>query len=299
MGFSETAAPFFSVVVPTYNRPRGLSACLAALAGQDYPRGRYEVIVVDDGSPTPPAGSHPGPEVVRFLRQPHAGPAAARNHGAAEAGGDFLAFVDDDCVPEQGWLRALAEQLAGTTGLTAGGRTLNGLDRNPHSRTSQILSEVLLDSHRDTEGAPLFLCANNLAVPAREFRAAGGFATGFLHPGGEDWEFCERWRVRGGRLILAPQAVVRHLHEMNFRDFCRQHFHYGRGAFLLRLRRAKRLGQHVRLEPASFYTRLLARTLSQPGGHRFSGTALVATSQAATAAGFLWEALSGTGAGDS
>jgi hypothetical protein len=86
---------------------------------------------------------------------------------------------------------------------------------------------------------------------------------------------------------------------MNLRDFCRQHFHYGRGAFLLRLRRAKRLGQHVRLEPASFYTRLLARTLSQPGGRRFSGAVLVAASQAATAAGFLWEALSGTGAGDS
>ena len=45
----ETPARF-SVVVPTYNRPARLAACLAAVAALDYPRDAFEVVVVDDGS---------------------------------------------------------------------------------------------------------------------------------------------------------------------------------------------------------------------------------------------------------
>ncbi len=44
--------PSFSIVIATHNRPRQLAECLAALASLDYPRDRFEVIVVDDGSPT-------------------------------------------------------------------------------------------------------------------------------------------------------------------------------------------------------------------------------------------------------
>lgn len=47
------AAPSISVIIPTFNRPDKLSACLGALAKLDYPRNRFEVVVVDDGSPTP------------------------------------------------------------------------------------------------------------------------------------------------------------------------------------------------------------------------------------------------------
>ncbi len=46
--------PFFSIIVPTYNRLRQLSACVQSLTCLDYPRDRFEVIVVDDGSKTPP-----------------------------------------------------------------------------------------------------------------------------------------------------------------------------------------------------------------------------------------------------
>ncbi len=44
---------FFPVVVATHARPRQVTTCLAALAGLDYPRARFEVVVVDDGGPTP------------------------------------------------------------------------------------------------------------------------------------------------------------------------------------------------------------------------------------------------------
>jgi cellulose synthase/poly-beta-1,6-N-acetylglucosamine synthase-like glycosyltransferase len=52
-GTTSHDPPFISVIVPTYARPRHLTRCLEALVRQDYPTGRVEVIVVDDGGPTP------------------------------------------------------------------------------------------------------------------------------------------------------------------------------------------------------------------------------------------------------
>ena len=49
-----TSLPFVSVVIPTYRRPQRLASCLEALARQDYPADRFEVVAVDDGSPEPP-----------------------------------------------------------------------------------------------------------------------------------------------------------------------------------------------------------------------------------------------------
>ncbi len=47
---SPIMQPEFSIIVPTFNRPTQLAACLTALARLDYPRDRFEVVVVDDGS---------------------------------------------------------------------------------------------------------------------------------------------------------------------------------------------------------------------------------------------------------
>src|SRR5262245_35313420 len=98
----EQSRPFISVIIPTYERVGQLSVCLGALVAQDYPRDHFEVLVVDDGSATSPeAGVDAFRDRlnVQFLTQRHAGPATARNFGAAHAKGDFLAFTDDDCVP--------------------------------------------------------------------------------------------------------------------------------------------------------------------------------------------------------
>src|SRR5262245_37328532 len=96
------AQTVFSIVVPTYQRPDQLTMCLQSLTFLDYPRSNFEVIVVDDGSEMPPetvvAAFHDRLDVT-LLTQPHAGPAQARNTGAAHAKGAFLVFTDDDCTP--------------------------------------------------------------------------------------------------------------------------------------------------------------------------------------------------------
>ena len=74
--------PRFSIVVPTYERPAQLAACLAALRALERPGGSIEIVVVNDGGtalgPLDAGGPDPG-LAIRVLDQPNAGPAAARN----------------------------------------------------------------------------------------------------------------------------------------------------------------------------------------------------------------------------
>jgi len=163
-----------------------------------------EVVVVDDGSPAPLA------EIVdpfqkqlnvKLVVQRQAGPAAARNAGAAHAHGQFLAFTDDDCAPESGWLNHLAKGLRQNPAAAVGGRTLNALDDNVYSAASQWLIDYMYDYYNAAQPAPKFFTSNNLALPAAAFRELGGFDTSFPLAAGEDRELCDRWRFRGGELL--------------------------------------------------------------------------------------------------
>lgn len=88
-----------SVVIPTYNDAALLRAGLVSVLEQS--RAPREIIVVDDGSTLESARdaladlARDFPE-VRMLRQANAGPSAARNHGIAQASGDWLTFLDAD-----------------------------------------------------------------------------------------------------------------------------------------------------------------------------------------------------------
>ena len=194
--------PVFSIIIPTYDRPAQLANCLKALARLDYPHDRFEVLVVDDGSKTPPealATSFRERLDVRLLIQAHAGPAAARNTGAAQAKGRFLAFTDDDCMPAPDWLQTLAARFASTPDQIIGGRTLNARSDNLYSTTSQTIIEVVYAYYNTDPNQASFFASNNLAVPADRFRAISGFDATFTTS--EDRELCDRWLHHSYRMM--------------------------------------------------------------------------------------------------
>ncbi len=254
--------PDFSVVVPTHRRPEALRDCLAALARLDGPS--YEVLVVDDGSTSAPedvVAPFRGRLALTVLRQPHAGPAAARNAGILVARGRWIAFTDDDCTPEPGWLAGFAERLTDVPDHGVGGRTVNHFDASTFCTAQQLLVGYVSRVPRRGAGRPSFFPSNNVAFPADALRALRGFDESFPFAAGEDRDLCDRWIASGRRLAEAPQAVVRHGHALGLGDFCRLHHRYGRGARHFHRKVAQRAGTRVRLEPASFYAGLLLAPL--------------------------------------
>jgi GT2 family glycosyltransferase len=289
------SVPFFSVIVPTHSRPERLATCLDGLGRLSYPPERFEVIVVDDGSEREPQVEEAGSLRLRVVRQEHAGPAAARNRGAAQADGDHLAFLDDDCVPHAGWLTAFADRFSKLRDPVLGGSTVNGLPDNAFSTASQLLVSYLYAYHRRGETSqPPFFTSNNLALTAASFRRLGGFSTKFRLAAGEDRELCARAVDAGLLLEYVPDAIVAHSHPLGLRSFSRQHFDYGRGAFdFHRQRNEDRLGAGLRPEPARFYFGLVSYPFATARRRsRLVLGALLALSQVATATGFLREALS-------
>ncbi len=291
--------PFFSVVIPTHGRANQLTHCLEGLASLEYPRDRYEVIIVDDGSETPLDSA-----VVLFeerlnltlLRTPaNVGPAAARNRGGAQSKGDFLAFTDSDCAPAADWLQRLAERFAATPECAIGGLIINALEENVYSVASQLLITYLYSYYNADPDHAQFFTSCNLALPAELFRRTNGFDDSFPLAAAEDRDLCDRWLSHGYGMILAPEAIVYHAHPLTFRTFWRQHFNYGRGAFHFHRMRAARGREQVRLEPLRFYLRLLKYPFMEPPGipaPLISG--LMFCSQVANAAGFFWAKLNRT-----
>jgi cellulose synthase/poly-beta-1,6-N-acetylglucosamine synthase-like glycosyltransferase len=89
--------PMFSVVIPTFNRADLIEQALQSVFGQRFTS--YEVIVVDDGSTDSTVRLlRPLEPRLRIFTQPNRGPGAARNLGAAQAHGPYLAFLDSDDI---------------------------------------------------------------------------------------------------------------------------------------------------------------------------------------------------------
>lgn len=289
----EDKQPFFSIIVPTFNRPLPLTRCLQSLERLDYPRDRFEVIVVDDGNEVPAkvvVSPFRNRLNVTLIAQPHSGPAIARNKGATHAKGEFLAFTDDDCTPAPKWLKSLALRFNGTPDAMIGGRTLNVFLQNPYSTASDLLIRYLYSYYNVNPDQAHFFASNNLALSRDSFQSIGGFNTLFPYAAAEDREFCERWLRHGFRMTYAPEALIYHAHRLTLHSFFRQQFNYGRGAFHFHQLRARRRLDHFRLEPLFFYVNLLRYPLAEiQGRKKYLIWALIVLSQKTNAAGFLWE----------
>ncbi|CAN5693960.1 glycosyltransferase [soil metagenome] len=100
--------PLFSVVVPTHNRAHLVGRAIASICAQSV--SSFELIIVDDGSTdaTRHVVEGAADPRLRYVFQGNAGAAAARNHGARVAKGEYLTFLDSDDEALPGWLEAFA-----------------------------------------------------------------------------------------------------------------------------------------------------------------------------------------------
>lgn len=281
----------FSIVIPTFKRPDRLLRCITSIDSLDYPHEQFEVIVVDDGSPQPIQPLLQGLQ-TRFAMKcycvQHGGPAVARNVGARNAAGKFLAFLDDDCVPVRSWLKTMDMHFCADPSLLLAGRVLNGLQGNIYSDASQHLIDYLMAYFNADTATARFVTANNMGISREAFLRVRGFDVNFQGAGGEDREFGDRWQQLGFQLAQCHDVQVVHYHLLSFSGFIRQHFHYGRGAATYHKLRSG----GISIEPFRFYRNLVLYPFTQPNlRRRMALASLMLLSQMANAAGFFYEKL--------
>jgi glycosyltransferase involved in cell wall biosynthesis len=190
--------PVISVIIPAYNEQDFIESTLLSLRNSDYPKEKFEIIVVDNGSTdqtTEIAKQHT--DVLLHLPDGNVG--AVRNHGAKKAAGDFIAFLDADCEVSQDWLANLELLLTETKDTAFGGTC-----RSPKN-SSWIERYWLLGNGQKKQKDLVGAC---IGISKPDFFLIGGFREDLTS--GEDTDLSNRLRSMNISVIVNKNLTVQH-----------------------------------------------------------------------------------------
>jgi GT2 family glycosyltransferase len=188
-----------SVVIPTCQRPELLARCLDCLrpGAQELEFDKYEVVVSDDGRNTVEEMLSARYPWVQWIAGPRRGPAANRNCGANRAIGEWIAYVDDDCIPNRSWLAAYVSAI-----------TPNCVVYEGKTTCAAGITSPLMCAPVNLTGGYLWSC--NFMILKSAFEELGGFDERFPYAGMEDIDLRERLKLDGIQFRFVSDAEVDH-----------------------------------------------------------------------------------------
>lgn len=211
---------FLSVIIPTCNRNDLLRKCLDNLipVAQTIDSAKYEIIVSDDSKINNEVealkAKYP---FVQFINGPKKGPASNRNNGAKLAKGDWLVFIDDDCIPDSQILNNYYKEIV---------------------KGEYDAFEGYIDSDRPQERfdeqSPINLTGGcfwscNIAVNKTIYFSIDGFDEGFPFPALEDTDFYQRLKLVAKTTFLENTKVIHPWRRVkkwsNYRKWIKCHEH--------------------------------------------------------------------------
>ena len=217
-----------SIIVCTYNRAGILQEVIKRLRGQNYPAEAFEILVIDNNSTDETKQivkkiiSEPEP-LLRYEKEERRGITYARNRGAQVARFPYLAYLDDDCIVEAGWLSNLVSgfDLDEKVSIVAGRITVDYSNQKiPHwigEKSERWLGKYdfpgteprILDN-------PLYVCEGNMAIKHNAWEDSGGFLgmDQFSSPHVAAQEIVyllDEVKKRGGKVAFVPKASANHL----------------------------------------------------------------------------------------
>jgi glucosyl-dolichyl phosphate glucuronosyltransferase len=218
-----------TVCICTHDRPGYLSDCLDGLRRQTVGDGRFDILVVDSAStgdiPAQVEQLVQGLRNARLLRIEQPGVSVARNAGAQEAAGDYIAYIDDDAIPACDWIERIVQSISETDPPPAliGGRILPHWEAPlpfwwpPSLRGSLSIIELEGQGEYRSAALPRGLepYGANMVIHVPSLRAIGGFGTQSGRIGEallSDEEVQLAWRLRdaGHSARYDSRIVARH-----------------------------------------------------------------------------------------
>jgi glycosyltransferase involved in cell wall biosynthesis len=191
-----------SVIVPTYNRNDLLAKCLDCLqpSVQNVDKEKYEVIVTDDSKEqTAKAFIEANYSWVKWVEGAHKGPAANRNNGAKHAAGEWLAFTDDDCLPDKNWISSIYKMIIEQPSLLAiEGKTITERERERFDESAPV----------NLTGGYFWSC--NIALKKEFFFELRGFEERLPYAAMEDVILRETIKAKGIEIVFNPNVLVVH-----------------------------------------------------------------------------------------
>ncbi|NOZ82952.1 MAG: glycosyltransferase [Euryarchaeota archaeon] len=207
--------PKVSVVIPVHNGEKVIGRCLDAVFRSSYPE--FEVVVVDDCSTDRTREICRSYPVKLISFEEHAGVSKARNTGARNASGEVLLFIDADCIMLEDTIQRLIDTKLRTGAEIVGG-TYTRLPEDSHSFFSTFQSVYVNYCESRNPENPDYAATHCMAVDRDVFLKLGGFIEGSyigVAASVEDVEFCHRAKRAGYRVVMEPQAMVKHVFNFN------------------------------------------------------------------------------------
>jgi GT2 family glycosyltransferase/predicted SAM-dependent methyltransferase len=221
--------PRCSIIVPVHNRASLTRQCLNTLLPRPAQAADSEIIVVDDGSTdlTPRLLAGYGDQVRVIRHEAATSFARACNDGAAVASGDYLVFLNNDTIPQAGWLDALvAYAERHPRAAIVGSKLLFPNDTIQHAgvviereRWPRHIYAGFPADHPAANTSRQYQAVTAACALVRRsaFERAGGFDTAFTN-GFEDVDLCLRLRERGHEIHYCHESVLYHLESSTTRS---------------------------------------------------------------------------------
>jgi len=227
--------PLVSIIIPTHNSEKMIERCLQSVFALNYPKDRYEVILVDDSTDNTIeiAVKHKA-RVINVIGST----GAKRNRGTEISNGDILAFIDDDCFVTRDWLLNLMNGLNSDEVAECGGPNLTPPDSPLKAKCAGYILSHWLGSggirYGKTWSEKRYVDHNpscNMAVKKSAFLKVGGFPEDFWPS--EDVEFDSKLLKMGYKILYEPKAAVYHERKKTLREILTQFVRYGKNRVLI------------------------------------------------------------------
>ena len=254
--------PYFSVIIPVYNRPDEVRDLLESLSNQTSHD--FEILLVEDGSTLPcrsVANDYSEKLDVHYYYKENEGRSIARNYGMEKASGEYFIFFDSDCVIHESYFEIVRKELERNYADCFGGpdkahESFSDIQKAiNYSMTSFLTTGGIRGGKMQLEKfTPRTF---NMGFSRKVFESVGGFREMFS----EDIDMSTRIRQAGFSIRLIRPAYVYHKRRTSLKLFCRQIYIFGMSRISLYLLYPDTL-KIVHLLPAAFVLGSLAMIIA-------------------------------------